>query len=205
VAKELFANISFVLLVLYFTLPALAGWVVRDWMPSILKKQFDIGQGEAGVAATLYWPLAAIVGAAIGGWLADRWMRRRQRGRIFVSAIGMCFIVPAILGVGNAGSLELAVVFLILFGLGWGFFDCNNMPILSQLVRPELRATGYGIMNFVSISCGGLADWGFGVLRDRQVPLNMIFSVFASLAILSVVLVLLIKPRNDLTTQDRFR
>jgi len=68
-AKELFASISFILLVLYFTLPAMAGWVVRDWMPSILKKQFDIGQGQAGVAATLYWQVAAIVGAVVGGWL----------------------------------------------------------------------------------------------------------------------------------------
>jgi MFS family permease len=171
-------------------------------MPSILKKQFDIGQGKAGVAATLYWPVAAIVGAALGGWLADRWMRRRQRGRIFASAIGMSLIVPAIFGMGNAGSLDWAVPFLILFGLGWGFFDCNNMPILSQIVRPELRATGYGVMNFVSISCGGLADWGFGVLRDRQVPLQVIFSIFASLAILSIVLVLLIKPRNNLAAGE---
>ena len=75
-------TLSFILLVLYFTLPALAGWVVRDWMPSILKKQFDIGQGQAGVAATLYWQVAAIVGAVAGGWLADRWMRQNQRGRI---------------------------------------------------------------------------------------------------------------------------
>ncbi|MSQ97136.1 MAG: MFS transporter [Gemmataceae bacterium] len=201
-AKELFASLSFILLVVYFTLPALAGWVVRDWMPSILKREFGIGQGQAGVAATLYWQVAAIVGAVAGGWLADRWMRQNRRGRIYVSAIGMSLIVPAIFGVGNAGSLAIAVAFLILFGLGWGFFDCNNMPILSQIVRPELRATGYGIMNFVSISCGGLADWGFGVLRDRQVPINVIFSVFASLAILSVVLVLFIKP---LTTQDQTR
>ena len=204
-AKELIANLSFVLLVLYFTLPALAGWVVRDWMPSILKQQFNIGQGQAGVAATIYWQVAAIVGAVIGGWLADRWMRGNRRGRIYVSAIGMSLIVPAIFGVGNAGSLAIAVAFLVVFGLGWGFFDCNNMPILSQIVRAELRATGYGIMNFVSISCGGLADWGFGVLRDRQVPINVIFSVFASLAVLSVILVLLIKPRSEVATQDQPR
>ena len=192
------------MLVLYFTLPALAGWVVRDWMPSILKKRFEIGQGEAGVAATLYLQAAAIVGALAGGWLADRWMRGHQRGRIFVSAIGMSLIVPAIFGVGDAGSLAVAVAFLVVFGLGWGFFDCNNMPILSQIVRPKLRATGYGIMNFVSTSCGGLADWSFGALRDRQVPLNVIFSVFASLAILSIILVLLIKPRNELSTQEQY-
>jgi hypothetical protein len=59
-----------------------------------------------------------------------------------------------------------------------------------------LRATGYGIMNLVSISCGGLADWGFGVMRDRQIPLLGIFGVFATAAIVSIVLVLLIRPRN---------
>lgn len=195
-ARELFGNLSFILLVLYFTLPALAGWVVRDWMPSILKRQFDIGQGQAGVAATLSWQLAAMVGALLGGWLADRWIRVNERGRIYVSAIGMSLIVPAIFGVGNAGSLTLAVAFLALFGLGWGFFDCNNMPILAQIVRPHLRATGYGLMNLVSTSCGGLADWGFGVLRDRNVPLNVIFGVFAATAVVSIVLVLLIRPRR---------
>lgn len=193
--RELFLNLSFILLVLYFTLPALAGWVVRDWMPAILKEQFQIGQGLAGVSATLYWTLAAIVGAILGGWAADRWMKSSERGRIFVSAIGMSLIIPAMFGVGNAGSLTVAVMFLILFGLGWGMFDCNNMPILCQIVRPELRATGYGVMNFVSISCGGLADWGFGLLRDMKVPLNVIFGAFASLALISVVLVLLIRPR----------
>ncbi len=198
---SLLSNGSFLLLVLYFTLPALAGWVVRDWMPAILKQQFNIGQGKAGVSATLYWQSAAIVGAIFGGWLADRWMLRHNRGRIFVSAIGMCFIIPAMFGVGNAGSLMVAVAFLALFGLGWGFFDCNNMPILCQIVRPELRATGYGIMNFVSISCGGFADWGFGALRDRQVPLQIIFGIFASAALVSVVLVLLIRPRADVSRQ----
>lgn len=196
---ELITNVSFILLILYFTLPALAGWVVRDWMPAILKEKFDIGQGKAGVAATIYWQSAAIVGAAVGGWLADLWMRRSDRGRIYVSALGMCMIVPAIFGVGNAWSLYAAVSFLVLFGLGWGFFDCNNMPILSQIVRPHLRATGYGIMNFVSISCGGLADWGFGILLDRGVPLNVIFSMFASAAIISIFLVLLIRPKKHLT------
>jgi MFS family permease len=193
---ELLSNPSFILLVLYFTLPALAGWVVRDWMPAILKQQFNIGQGKAGVSATLYWQVAAIIGAIIGGWLADRWMRVHERGRIFVSAIGMSLIIPAMFGVGNAGTLQVAVAFLILFGLGWGFFDCNNMPILCQVARPELRATGYGIMNMVSISCGGLADWGFGLLRDRQVPLNVSFGIFSSAALVSVVLVLLIRPKQ---------
>lgn len=195
--RELLGNPSFILLVLYFTLPAMAGWIVRDWMPAILKAEFGIGQGKAGVSATLYWMVAAIAAAVIGGWLADRWMRRTQRGRIYTSAIGMVLIVIAMMGVGyspQTGVLGVAIAFLIVFGFGWGFFDTNNMPILCQIARPHLRATGYGIMNMVSISCGGLADWGFGILRDRAIPLLMIFGIFASVALVSVALVLLIRP-----------
>lgn len=195
---ELLCNRNFILLVLYFTLPALAAWVVRDWMPAILQKAFDISQGKAGVSAALYWQGAALLSAILGGWLADRWMRRSDRGRIYVSAIGMMLIVPAMFGVGNAPALNsfgLAIASLILFGVGWGFFDCNNMPILSQIVRPHMRATGYGLMNFVSMMCGGLADWGFGRMRDMQIPLNVIFGVFAMVCVFSLLLVLLIRPR----------
>lgn len=194
----LLTNVSFLLLVLYFTLPALAGWVVRDWMPAILKDEFGIGQGKAGVSATVYWQVAAIFGAILGGILADRWMRRTERGRIYTSALGMAMIVPAMFGVGYApqtGMLWVAIAFLALFGLGWGFFDCNNMPILCQITQPHLRASGYGLMNLVSISCGGLADVGFGILKSQGVPLFGIFAAFASFAIISIALVLMIRPR----------
>jgi len=197
---ELLGNFSFILLVLYFTLPAMAGWIVRDWMPAILKAEFGIGQGKAGVSATLYWMLAAIAAALFGGWLADRWTRRNKRGRIYTSAIGVFLMAVAMMGVGwspQTGMLVVAVLFLVLFGAGWGFFDTNNMPILCQIARPQVRATGYGLMNLVSISCGGAADWGFGRLRDLHIPLLAIFGIFACVAAASVVLVLLIRPKYN--------
>ncbi|MSU22419.1 MAG: MFS transporter [Opitutus sp.] len=199
VFRDLLGNRNFLLLVLYFTLPAIAGWVVRDWMPEILREKFHLGQGQAGVSAILFVQIASLIGALIGGTLADRWMKTTNRGRIFASAIGMMLFLPALFGVGNAPTLTLAIVGLIIFGLGWGFFDCNNMPILCQIARPELRATGYGIMNLVSISCGGFGDWAFGALRDQHVPLNLIFGTFAGIALLSVFIVLMIKPRTDIS------
>jgi MFS family permease len=165
-------------------------------MPDILKEQFGLGQGKAGASAVLYVQIASLIGVGLGGWMADRWMQQSSRGRIYVSAIGMAFFLPALFGVGNASTLAMAVSCLMLFGLGWGFFDCNNMPILCQIVRPELRATGYGFMNLVSISCGGFADVAFGALRDRHVPLNIIFGVFAGVALLSVFIVLFIRPKE---------
>lgn len=197
VVRGLLTDRNFILLVFYFTLPAIAGWVVRDWMPEILREKFHLGQGKSGLSAVLYVQIAAIVGVVTGGFFADRWMQRTPRGRIFTSAIGMLLFLPALFSVGHASTLGVAIFGLVIFGLGWGFFDCNNMPILSQITRPEWRATGYGFMNLVSISCGGFGDWGFGALRDRHVPLDVIFGAFAGVALLSVFLVLLIKPSAD--------
>jgi MFS family permease len=195
----LLSNKYFLMMAVYFTLPGLAGWVVKDWMPAILKEQFDISQGKAGVSAAFYVSLAAMLGVLLGGWLADWRMRRTERGRIHIGALGVCLTIPALFGVGNAGALPVAVAFLILFGVGIGFFDCNSMPILSQIVRPELRATGYGVLNLIAISCGGFTDWGVGVMRDSGLPNNVIFAVFASLCALAAATACLIKPDRSLT------
>jgi len=193
---ELVRNRDFLLLVIAFTLPAIAGWVIKDWMPVILKNRFALSQGAAGTTAVVWVQVASILGAVLGGLLADRWMQRSVRGRVYTSAIGMALFLPALLGLGNPGSIATAIAMLVVFGIGWGFFDSNNMPILSQVTRPEVRATGYGIMNLVSISVGGAGDWGFGVLQDMGAPLPLIFGVFAGVALVSVAVMLLIRPRH---------
>ena len=187
---------AFLLLVLYFTLPGMPGWVVKSWMPSLLAETFKLGAGQAGLSATVWVTLASLGGVLLGGVLADRWMRRTPRGRIYLSAVGMTLCIPALFGIGYAPSLGVAVAFLILFGLGWGFFDSNNMPILCQLVPARLRATGYGLMNMVSITIGGLAVKQVGVMRDAGAAPAVIFSICAGAAAIAVVLVLLIKPRE---------
>ncbi len=195
-AKSLLCLGSFLVLVLYFTLPALPGWLMKNWLPTILADTFHLGQGKAGINATLWITCASLAGVLGGGALADRWMRVTPRGRIFTSALGMTLMIPALFGVGYAPTLGVAIVFLILFGLGWGFFDCNNMPILCQIVRPELRATGYGLMNLVSITAGGLFTAKIGALRDAGVNPAIIFSFCGLAAAVSVALVLCIRPRQ---------
>jgi MFS family permease len=124
-------------------------------------------------------------------------MRRTVRGRIFTSALGVMLLVPALLGLGYAWSLGAAIAFMILFGLGWGFFDCNNMPILCQIARPEHRATGYGFMNLVSISTGAAATVALGWMRDHGIKFSIAFAVSAAVALLSAALILMVKPRVE--------
>lgn len=195
--RSLLSNRNFILLVLYFTLPAIAGWVVKDWMPEVVRERYGLSQGDAGFAAVLSVQIASILGSLMGGFLADRWMLKSPRGRIYASAIGMLLFLPALIGVGRSETLVFAISFLVMFGIGWGFFDTNNMPILSQIAPSDLRATGYGLMNLVSISIGGFADWSFGHLRDQKVAHSVIFDSFAGIALFSVFLVLMIRPKVE--------
>ncbi|HEV2696214.1 MAG TPA: MFS transporter [Verrucomicrobiae bacterium] len=187
---------AFWILVVYFTLPAIAGWVTKNWLPTFLADTFNLKQGPAGLAATGYIQLASLGGVFLGGVVADWWMRRTNRGRIFTSALGVLLLVPALLALGYACSPGMAIVAMVLFGLGWGFFDCNNMPILCQIARPEHRATGYGFMNLVSISVGAGATVALGWMRDHGIKFSVAFAVSAAVALLSAGLILLLKPNT---------
>jgi MFS transporter, Spinster family, sphingosine-1-phosphate transporter len=196
--RALWSQPAFWILVVYFTLPAIAGWITKNWLPTFLADTFQLRQGPAGLSATGYIQLASLGGVLLGGAVADGWMRATARGRIYTSALGTLLLAPALLGLGYAGSLGMAIAAMILFGLGWGFFDCNNMPLLCQIARPEHRATGYGFMNLVSISAGAAVTVAFGWMRDHGVPFATGFALAALAALASAGLVLLIKPRNDL-------
>src|SRR5260370_32965135 len=132
---------AFWLLVVYFKLPAIAGGVTKNGLPTFLAATFNLKQGPAGLSATGYIQLASLGGVFLGGVVADWWMRKTSRGRIYTSALGVLLLVPALLGLGYAGSLGVAIMAMLLFGIGWGFFDCNNMPILCQIANPQHPAT----------------------------------------------------------------
>jgi cyanate permease len=125
-------------------------------------------------------------------------MRRTNRGRIFLSACGTALCVPALLGLGYAPNLAVAIGFMILFGLGFGMFDTNNMPILCQVAARPYRATGYGIMNLVSFTTGAGVTWIMGRMRDLGISLSIAFIIYAGIVACAAVLVLFIRPRDSL-------
>jgi predicted MFS family arabinose efflux permease len=193
--RTLLKQPPFWMLVVYFTLPAIAGWATKNWLPTFLADTFHLQQGPAGLSATGYIQIASFGGVLLAGAVADKCMKVTPKGRILTSAIGTLLLVPALFGLGFAPSLGAAIAFMMLFGIGWGFFDCNNMPILCQVVRPEHRATGYGFMNMVSISVGAAATVLLGSMRDQGIPLSAAFAGSALLALIAAGIVLRIRPQ----------
>jgi MFS family permease len=187
--------LGYSILLACFTLPSLPGWAVKNWLPTLLQDRFGMAQASSGLWATLTHASAAFLGVVVGGGLADRWAKRTSRGRTYASGLGLLLTTPAIAGIGLAPSFPVVIGCAVLFGLGFGMFDANNMPILCQVAPARFRATGYGLMNFVGISSGALLTPLLGKLKDNGVPLATGFAYCALPALLAAVLMFLLRPR----------
>src|SRR5437867_9765576 len=181
---------------LCFSLPSLPGWAMKNWLPTLLQDRFAMAQTHSGLWATITHAGAGFCGVILGGWLADRWSRRAVRGRTYLSALALAMLVPTIVIVGLAPGFPLAIAGSVLFGLGFGMFDANNMPILCQVAPPRFRATGYGLMNFVGISSGAYLTPLLGKLKDHGVPLAQGFALSALPTLLAAVLIFFLRPSS---------
>lgn len=156
----LFGNISFWLILFYFAVPSLIGWATKNWLPTLFSDNLGLPMSVAGPVSTISLAASSLVGVIIGGILSDRWVQKNLRGRIFTSTIGLALTIPSLLLIGYGGQLYHAVGAAICFGIGWGMYDANNMPILCQFVSAKRRSTAYGIMNMTGVFAGAfITDW----------------------------------------------
>lgn len=187
---------SFALLLLCFALPSMAGWAVKNWLPTLLQDRFGLNQTASGLWATSTTAVASFGGVLLGARLADAWAQRDIKGRTRASALGLFLLVPALAGLGLAPGLALTIIAAALFGFGIGVFDANNMPILCQIAPPRFRATGYGLMNFFGIAAGAYLTPLLGKLKDSGVPLALCFAYCAIPTLLAVGLMLSLRPKQ---------
>ena len=137
--------------------------------------------------------MASVAGILVGGWLADRWSRKNERGRVLTQWIGFSMAAPALFGIAIADSRLVLVAGMLVFGLGRGFFDCNLMPVVCQVTRPQLRATGYGVLNFASTIVGGIMTAAAGGLK-ATLGLSAALQISAVLLFCAALLLLRVRP-----------
>ncbi len=160
-------NWAFWVILFYFAVPSLPGWATKNWLPTLFASSLGIPMSEAGPLSTITIAASSFVGVIFGGILSDRWVRRNLRGRVYTGAIGLAMTVPSLLLLGYSHSLPGVVGAGLLFGLGYGMFDANNMPILCQFVPSRYRGTAYGLMNMTGVFAGAAVTTVLGSWADR--------------------------------------
>ena len=143
--------------------------VLLSWMPKFLYDKFHMGLAMAGLTATVFVQVASMVGAPLGGWLADAWRRRSPRGRLAVQMVGVLGGAPFVALCGMTQSIGWLIVALTLWGLFKGLYDANIFASVFDVVRPEARGAAAGFMNTIGwLGGGGTAPLVIGLLaRDR--------------------------------------
>lgn len=162
----LLTNVSFWVILLYFCIPSLPGWATKNWLPTLFSDNLSIDMSTAGPMSTITIAAASFIGVIFGGFLSDRWVQKDIRGRIYTSAIGVFLLIPSLILIGFGHTILTVMAGAILFGIGFGMFDANNMPILCQFVPSRYRATAYGIMNMAGVFAGATITGILGKSMD---------------------------------------
>lgn len=162
----LFSTWTFWIILFYFAAPSLPGWATKNWLPTLFAESLNIPMSEAGPISTITIAVSSFIGVILGGVLSDRWVQKNLRGRVYTGAIGLGLTIPALMLLGYGHNFLAVVGAGLLFGVGFGIFDANNMPILCQFVSAKHRGTAYGIMNMTGVFAGAAVTQLLGKWTD---------------------------------------
>nr|WP_320037575.1 MFS transporter [uncultured Bacteroides sp.] len=193
----LFSNIAFWIILIYFAAPSLPGWATKNWLPTLFSENLGLPMSQAGPISTFTIAVSSFIGVIVGGILSDRWVQKNIRGRVYTGAIGLGLTIPSLLLLGFGHSFVGVIGAGMLFGVGYGMFDANNMPILCQFVSAKQRATAYGIMNMVGVFAGASVTQLLGKWTDGG-NLGLGFSMLGGFVLVALILQLsFLKPKTD--------
>lgn len=190
----LFSNIAFWTLIFYFTAPSFPGWATKNWLPTLFSQTLRMDMSHAGPLSTMTMALASLIGVIAGGYISDRWVQHNLKGRIYTGVFGLILTLPALFFIGYGQGLLIIVTGAVLFGLGFGIFDVNNMPILCQFVSSRYRATGYGILNLVGISAGAIITNILGKALDSDFAQEVFVGMIVVVALAIILQLTILRP-----------
>ena len=191
------SNWAFWVILFYFAAPSLPGWATKNWLPTLFAESLDIPMSKAGPISTITIALSSFVGVIVGGILSDKWVQKNIRGSVYTGAIGLGMTIPALALLGFGESFIAVVGAGLLFGVGYGIFDANNMPILCQFISAKYRATAYGIMNMVGVFAGAAVTQVLGKWTDGG-NLGMGFAMLSIVVAVALALQLFtLRPKTD--------
>ncbi|MBQ8761166.1 MAG: MFS transporter [Bacteroidales bacterium] len=194
------SNMAFWAVLFVFTTISMPGWATKNWLPELLanviSSNWDMNIGDAmnyaGPIAVISLAGASFIGAMIGGRLSDKWVQKNVRGRVYTSSIGLAMIVPSLIFMGLGNSLAAVILAILCFGIGYGFFDTNNMPILCQFIPSRQRATAYGFINMAGVLGGAAITTVLGNLS-----LGFGFALLGGVTVLSLLIQLIaLRPKT---------
>lgn len=160
-----------------------------NWALIYLREDAGVSVRAAGYALTAFWAMVTagrLLTAAAGGWLSPT--------RIYVALPGLMII--AFLWVASVGGAASGIAAFALAGLACSAF----LPLsigFAQACHRDLTELVSGVMMAAYLLGFGIGSYGLGPLREAAgIPLTILYSASASLAILLMGIALVLARRR---------
>ncbi len=116
---------------------------ISTWMPTFLNRMGGYSLGKAGLLLGALTAVGGVLGTGIGGWLAQRWLRKDHRALYLISAWSALLAVPpallAFFGPRRAMVPGIGVALFCIF-LGSGPLNAAIVNAVSAAVRSSAIA-----------------------------------------------------------------
>ena len=187
---QLTKNQSWLLLMFHYFSFAIGGSILFaflfTWLNTLAYSQETI----LGVAPILFVGSLVAYGASgfISDMLEDKWP---SSGRFYLGLVSLILIVVGQIGFLLLGATSLSSLYLFgfLIGIGVGSIETGvRVPLSQNVLPPELRATGRGLLDMVVSGSGALALIIFGVVLDSyNISFTMLLLVIPAAVFISAL------------------
>lgn len=174
---------------LIFTYFGIAGVVFTTtslliWLPTYFYRVQGIMEKSAGVKASAVM-LFAIIGAPLGGYIADRWRKKKINARLLVPALTSLLSAVLMFLAFSVFDGQLQYVVLLSMGISITAFIAAAAAVTQDVVHAGMRAISYAvavvIQNLLGASLGPVVMGAISDASDIQtafkfLPLALIFA-----------------------------
>jgi len=174
----------------------LGGFMLYPFFALYLTQKYDIGMSTVGILFAIF-SISGMIGSALGGAITDRMGRK---GVIIASLILSSL---SALGMGFAPSIGVFIAVVAIVGTLSSIGHPAHEAVVADLLPPEKRAEGYGIIRVVFNIAVIIAPPIAGLLIANSYLTLFIVDAVISLIAATIVLVALpeTKPKAHAHTQ----
>jgi MFS family permease len=165
----------------------LGGFMLYPFFALYLTQKFDIGMSTVGLLFGIF-SITGMIGSALGGAIADR------MGRKTVIIFSLILSSLSALGMGFAPTLAIFIAVILLVGTLSSIGHPAHEAVVADLLPPEKRAEGYGIIRVVFNVAVIIAPPIAGLLIANSYL--TLFIVDAVISLISAAIVLLALPET---------
>ena len=141
---------------------------LMSWTPTFMVRYHASSVAQAGLASSLVFLPAGVLGTLLGGWLSDRWVRVNPAARFYSAALGLWLGLPATALAVFAPGWLFYLLSAFLAGVCLSSFLTPFNVLAQESAAPAWRATTVSVALLTSQLGGAIGVGLVGLLSDAS-------------------------------------